>query len=242
MSARPSGQTCGNRIARASCRVGRSWQARHHHPRRSHEITPQHPAGDPAGWRRGLRRRRRVLLPSGHPAVVVRPEGPEEVARALGYAADRDHPIAIRSGGHSPLGHGSDTEGLVIDLRRLDAVDVLDTDRRLVRIGAGATWGAGCCRHRAPRLGHHLGGHQQRRCRRPHSRRWSRLAGAPPRTCCRQPRERSHRDRRRHPAHRVDRRELGAVLGLCEVAVATSAWSSTSTSSHSRSRLCTSAT
>ena len=47
----------------------------------------------------------------------------------------------MRSGGHSPLGHSTNTGGMVIDLSHLDAVDVLDADRCLVRVGGGSTWG-----------------------------------------------------------------------------------------------------
>ena len=50
-------------------------------------------------------------------------------------------PVAVRSGGHSPLGHGTNTGEMVIDLAHLDDVEILDARRRLVRVGGGATWG-----------------------------------------------------------------------------------------------------
>ena len=75
------------------------------------------------------------------PALVVRPRDPDEVAAALAHAARHDLPVSVRSGGHSPLGHGTNTGGMVIDLAHLDDVEVLDAGRRLVRVGGGATWG-----------------------------------------------------------------------------------------------------
>ena len=83
----------------------------------------------------------RVFFATGRPAVVVRPRGADEVAVALAHAARRGLPVAVRSGGHSALGHGTNDGGMVIDLQRLDAVEVLDRDERLVRVGGGATWG-----------------------------------------------------------------------------------------------------
>jgi len=83
----------------------------------------------------------RVFMASGEPAMVVRPRDPEEVAAALDHAVRNDLAVSVRSGGHSPLGAGTNTGGMVIDLARLDDIDVLDADRRLVRVGAGATWG-----------------------------------------------------------------------------------------------------
>ncbi|HYF72470.1 MAG TPA: FAD-binding protein, partial [Nocardioides sp.] len=53
----------------------------------------------------------------------------------------RDLAVSVRSGGHGPLGRATNVGGMVVDLGHLDGVDVLDADRRLVRVGAGATWG-----------------------------------------------------------------------------------------------------
>ena len=83
----------------------------------------------------------RVFFATGAPALVVRPRNPNQVAAALGYAARRDLAVSVRSGGHSPLGHGTNTGGMVIDLTHLDHVEIRDPERRLVRVGSGATWG-----------------------------------------------------------------------------------------------------
>jgi FAD/FMN-containing dehydrogenase len=83
----------------------------------------------------------RVFFATGEPALVARPRDPDEVAAVLVHAVRHDLAVSVRSGGHSPLGHGTNTGGMVIDLRHLDLVDVLDAGRRLVRIGGGATWG-----------------------------------------------------------------------------------------------------
>ena len=43
------------------------------------------------------------------------------------------------SGGHNALGFGNIDDGVVLDLSRLDQVELLGDNR--IRIGAGATWG-----------------------------------------------------------------------------------------------------
>lgn len=83
----------------------------------------------------------RVFFATGAPALVVRPGDPGEVAAVLDHAARYRRAVAVRSGGHSLLGHGTNTGGMVIDLTHLDQVHVLDVGRRLVRVGGGATWG-----------------------------------------------------------------------------------------------------
>jgi FAD/FMN-containing dehydrogenase len=83
----------------------------------------------------------RTFFATGQPALVVRPREPDDVAAALRYATAHHLAVAVRSGGHSPLGHSTNTGGMIIDLRRLDHIEVLDTERRLVRVGGGATWG-----------------------------------------------------------------------------------------------------
>jgi FAD/FMN-containing dehydrogenase len=82
----------------------------------------------------------RGFVAAGEPALVVRPTNPDEVAEAVALAVRDDLAVSIRSGGHSLVGHSSNTGGMVIDLRHLDAVEVLDAEGRLVRVGGGTTW------------------------------------------------------------------------------------------------------
>ncbi|WP_404430484.1 LLM class flavin-dependent oxidoreductase [Microbacterium lacus] len=84
---------------------------------------------------------RATYMRGGRPGIVLQPDSPAQVADAIAYA--RRHPalpLAIRSGGHGISGRSTNDGGIVIDLRRLNAIEVLDQDRRLVRVGAGARW------------------------------------------------------------------------------------------------------
>lgn len=84
---------------------------------------------------------RSTYLRSGEPGLVLRPRTPEEVADALAFARRHTHlPLGIRSAGHGISGRSTNDGGLVIDVSALDRIEVLDVDRRLVRIGPGATW------------------------------------------------------------------------------------------------------
>ena len=62
----------------------------------------------------------RVFFAAGRPAMVVRPRDPDEVAAALRDAVRHGLAVSVRSGGHSGLGHGTNTDGMVIDLAHLD--------------------------------------------------------------------------------------------------------------------------
>jgi alkanesulfonate monooxygenase SsuD/methylene tetrahydromethanopterin reductase-like flavin-dependent oxidoreductase (luciferase family)/FAD/FMN-containing dehydrogenase len=82
-----------------------------------------------------------TYLRGGAPGIVLQPETPAQVAEAIGFA--RQHPgvaLGIRSGGHGISGRSTNDGGIVIDLRRMNAIEVLDAERRLVRIQPGARW------------------------------------------------------------------------------------------------------
>ena len=82
---------------------------------------------------------RTTIAGTVEPAVVLSPTSVAEVAAALEYVRAAGVELAVRSGGHNALGFGNSDGGAVIDLSRLDSVEVLDGGR--VRIGTGSTWG-----------------------------------------------------------------------------------------------------
>jgi FAD/FMN-containing dehydrogenase len=75
-----------------------------------------------------------------HPAVILRPRTAAEVATAIAFGRDRGLEIAVRSGGHSPSGHSSVDDGLVIDMAAMRGVTV-DPETRTARSGGGALLG-----------------------------------------------------------------------------------------------------
>ncbi|GAA1999498.1 LLM class flavin-dependent oxidoreductase [Microbacterium ulmi] len=84
---------------------------------------------------------RSTYMRGGAPGIVLQPDSPAQVAEAVAFG--RRHPelpLAVRSGGHGVSGRSTNDGGIVIDVRRLNAIEVLDEDRRLVRIGPGARW------------------------------------------------------------------------------------------------------
>ncbi|RFS82265.1 FAD-binding oxidoreductase [Actinomadura spongiicola] len=83
-----------------------------------------------------------VLFADGTPDLVVRPRDADGVAAALRHAADAGMAVTVRSGGHSMAGLSTNTNGMIIDTRRINGVRLLDPVSGRVRVGAGATWGA----------------------------------------------------------------------------------------------------
>ncbi|MBW3608483.1 MAG: FAD-binding oxidoreductase [Actinobacteria bacterium] len=74
------------------------------------------------------------------PALIAQVADARDVAAALRHAQHKGLLVAVRCGGHSGAGFGVIEDGLVIDVRRLKRVEV-DLARRVVRAGAGLTWG-----------------------------------------------------------------------------------------------------
>jgi FAD/FMN-containing dehydrogenase len=75
------------------------------------------------------------------PALIARVESPGDIARVIAHARATGSEIAVRSGGHSPAGHGVSDGGIVIDLSALRSFE-LDAAGRTAWAGAGLTAGA----------------------------------------------------------------------------------------------------
>ena len=74
------------------------------------------------------------------PAAIVRPTGPDDVARAITIARNHEIELAVRCGGHSGAGHSVSEGGIVLDLREMKSLEV-DVESRTTWAGAGLTAG-----------------------------------------------------------------------------------------------------
>src|ERR1700758_5249799 len=72
------------------------------------------------------------------PAVIVRPESPDEVQLAVRAAQDQDVPLSVLGGGHDWAGRSLRDGGLVIDLAHMRDV-VIDPLVRIATVHGGAT-------------------------------------------------------------------------------------------------------
>jgi FAD/FMN-containing dehydrogenase len=72
------------------------------------------------------------------PAAVVRPADAAAVARVVSFARETGTELAVRSGGHSPAGHGTSEGGIVLDLAAMRALDI-DAEQRTAWAETGLT-------------------------------------------------------------------------------------------------------
>ena len=74
------------------------------------------------------------------PAMVARCSTADDVRAIVSYALASGIPLAVRGGGHSVTGACLVDDGIVVDTRGIRDLEV-DPVRRMVRVGAGLTWG-----------------------------------------------------------------------------------------------------
>jgi FAD/FMN-containing dehydrogenase len=74
------------------------------------------------------------------PAMIVRVADAADVARVIALARETRAELAIRSGGHSPAGHGVSEGGIVLDVSELRELEI-DAEGRTAWAGAGLTAG-----------------------------------------------------------------------------------------------------
>jgi FAD/FMN-containing dehydrogenase len=72
------------------------------------------------------------------PAVIVRVENTEDVARVIDLARETGLALAVRSGGHSSAGHSTTEGGIVLDLGDVRTLEI-DAKNRTAWAGAGLT-------------------------------------------------------------------------------------------------------
>ncbi len=74
------------------------------------------------------------------PAAIAQVADTQDVVEVVRFARDHGLPLGVRSGGHSPAGHGMVDDALVVDLSGMKRITI-DPDSRLAHVEAGVTSG-----------------------------------------------------------------------------------------------------
>lgn len=75
------------------------------------------------------------------PAVIIQTDNNQDVAAGIRFAVDNNLQLSVRSGKHSAAGFSTNNGGVVLDLSRLNSIEILDEQTGIVRLGTGALWG-----------------------------------------------------------------------------------------------------
>jgi FAD/FMN-containing dehydrogenase len=75
------------------------------------------------------------------PALIARCKSSDDVVAAINVAREKNVPMSIYGGGHGVTGAAVIDDGICVDLRTLNRVDV-DPEQRIARVEGGAKWGA----------------------------------------------------------------------------------------------------
>lgn len=76
----------------------------------------------------------------GSPSLIIFCESADDVTSGLGFARSTGLPISVRSGGHGVSSRSTNDGGVIVDLSRMNAVEVVDERTGVTRIGPGARW------------------------------------------------------------------------------------------------------
>src|SRR5688572_4447431 len=75
------------------------------------------------------------------PDFVTIPKTVEEVSRLVQFAYEAGLPIVPRGGGTGLVGGAVPNRGgILVDLRRMDRVEAVDTERRTISVQPGRSW------------------------------------------------------------------------------------------------------
>ena len=103
-------------------------------------------------------RSRNNYIRGGNPGLILRPSTVEQVVKAVAFAREnRDVPLGIRSAGHGFSGRSTNDGGIVIDLKKLNSIELLDESAPADQGWPGRDLGGGRPISRAPRVGAVIG-------------------------------------------------------------------------------------
>lgn len=85
---------------------------------------------------------RTTYMTTGTPLAIVFPETTDDIAVAIAFADENNLMLSVRSGGHNGLDFSTNDGGIVVDMSSFSQLSVVDREKGIVRIGAGAHWGA----------------------------------------------------------------------------------------------------
>lgn len=86
-------------------------------------------------------------MKKGSPLLILMAETEKNVQESIRYVQsvnetiDAALPLSIRSGGHGMSGASTNNGGVIIDVSKMNQVEVIDEEKQLVRVQAGADWG-----------------------------------------------------------------------------------------------------
>src|SRR5690606_4110772 len=89
----------------------------------------------------GYARVKSTYMRAGTPGIVFQVKNVDQIVEVLSFARSHaDLPLSIRSGGHGISGRSTNKGGIVIDLSKLNRIEILDEATRRVRLEPGARW------------------------------------------------------------------------------------------------------